>query len=337
MKTKDDCGKADVLECVGGDTFLTSPDDSLPGSSKAAALLPRSKRASCWLQALVFLCLALVLGPKPGLAWGDRGHKLVNAAAIDNLPEPVRAYFEARKVYLIEHASDPDLLAHDDAAERPHHYTDLDADDAYPFPNLRRQFVLERAAPMFWQLRNGDSLWQIERFTLRLADSLQHRRWQAVDQDAVFPAHYAADLTQPLHTVKNYDGQLTGQKGVHARFETDLVNALADGWRLKPQPAIFLPDLRGRILEEAIASFNCRNLVFASDRIAVSGRTYLDPQYSAAFYKLAGPLAEKRLSDGASFVSSLWYTAWVRAGKPPLPGRSGASHLERSADLQGLP
>jgi hypothetical protein len=246
----------------------------------------------------------------------------VNAAAVDNLPEPVRAYFEARKVYLIEHASDPDLLAHDDAAERPHHYTDLDADDAYPFPNLRRQFVLERAAPMSWQLRNGDSLWQIERFTLRLADSLEHRRWQAVDQDAVFAAHYAADLTQPLHTIKNYDGQLTGQKGVHARFETDLVNALADGWRLKPQPAIFLPDLRGRILEEAIASFNCRNLVFASDRVAVSGRTYLDPQYSAAFYKLAGPLAEKRLSDGASFVSSLWYTAWVRAGKPPLPGKA---------------
>ena len=321
MKTKDDCGKADVLECVGGDTFLTSPDDSLPGSSKAAALLPRSKRASCWLQALVFLCLALVLGPKPGLAWGDRGHKLVNAAAIDNLPEPVRAYFEARKVYLIEHASDPDLLAHDDAAERPHHYTDLDADDAYPFPNLRRQFVLERAAPMFWQLRNGDSLWQIERFTLRLADSLQRRRWEDADRDAIFAAHYAADLTQPLHTVKNYDGQLTGQIGVHARFETELVNALADGWRLRPQPAVLEPDLRARTFREMTESFSYRNVVFASDRIAVSGRNYLDPRYYATFYKLAGPLAEKRLEAGASFVSSLWYTAWVRAGKPVLPDR----------------
>jgi len=182
---------------------------------------------------------------------------------------------------------------------------------------------------MSWQLRNGDSLWQIERFTLRLADSLEHRRWQAADEDAVFAAHYAADLTQPLHTLKNYDGQLTGQKGVHARFETDLVNALADTWQLKPQPAIFVPDLRGRIFEEALASFNCRNLVFAADRIAVSGRTYLDPQYSAAFYKLAGPLVEKRLSAAASFVSSLWYTAWVRAGKPPLPGKAGMWKVSR--------
>jgi S1/P1 nuclease len=281
----------------------------------------RHPETLCWLQVAAILTLAVVCQPEPGLAWGDRGHKLVNAAAVDNLPQPLRSYFEARKVYLVEHASDPDHLAHDDAAERPHHYTDMDADDTYPFPNLRRQFVLERAAPMFWQLRNGDSLWQIERFTLRLADSLEHRRWQAADQDAVYAAHYAADLTQPLHTVKNYDGQLTGQKGVHARFETDLVNALADGWRLEAQPAVFLPDLRGRIFEEAVRSFNCRNLVFASDRIAVSGRTYLDPQYNAVFYKLAAPLALKQLSDAASFVSSLWYTAWVRAGKPPLPSK----------------
>ena len=287
-----------------------------------------------WLRTVVILLLAIACRPQPGWAWGDRGHKLVNAAAVDNLPQPLRSYFEARKVFLVEHASDPDLLAHDDAAERPHHYTDMDADDTYPFPNLRRQFVLERAAPMFWQLRNGDSLWQIERFTLRLADSLEHRRWQAADQDAVFAAHYATDLTQPLHTVKNYDGQLTGQKGVHARFETDLVNALADGWRLEAQPAVFLPDLRGRIFEEAVRSFNCRNLVFASDRIAVSGRTYLDPQYNALFYKLAAPLALKQLSDAASFVSSLWYTAWVRAGKPPLPRKAGQALESTELDVE---
>jgi len=295
--------------------------------SEPVILNPRSLRAKSLglslLEVPLMLLLLFVQRPVPGLAWGDRGHQLINAAAVDNLPQPLRAYFRARKVYLVEHASDPDLLAHDDPAERPHHYTDLDADDTYPFPRLRQQFVLEKALPKPWQLRNGDSIWQIERFTVRLADSLRRRRWDEADRDAVFAAHYAADLTQPLHTVINYDGQLTGQRGVHARFETDLVNALSGGWRLEPQPATFEADLRARIFEEAIASFSCRNLVFASDHIAVSGRTYLDPRYTAAFYKLAGPLAEKRLTAGASFVSSLWYTAWVRAGKPPLPGKHG--------------
>ena len=91
--------------------------------------------------------------------------------------------------------------------------------------------------PEPWQVRHGDSIWQIERYTLQLADSLRNRRWQDAERDAVFAAHYAADLTQPLHTTRNYDGQLTGQSGVHARFESELVNALADGWRLEPRPA----------------------------------------------------------------------------------------------------
>ncbi len=281
-----------------------------------------SLRGSRWLQVPAILLLVFATLPVPGLAWGDRGHKLINATAVENLPEPLRSYFRGRKAYLVEHAIDPDLLGSDDASERPHHYTDLDADDSFPFLTLRRQFVVERAGPTPRQLPHGDSIWQIERFTLRLADSLQRRRWQDADNNAVFAAHYAADLTQPLHTLLNYDGQLTGQKGVHARFETDLVNALADGWRLKPRPAIFEPDLRARIFQELITSFSCRNAIFASDHLAVSGRNYLDPQYSAMFFKLAGPLAEKRLEAGASFVSSLWYTAWVRAGKPLLPGKS---------------
>jgi hypothetical protein len=265
------------------------------------------------------LLLALANLPVPGLAWGERGHKLINAAAVEGLPEPLRSYFLARREYLVEHSMDPDSLARVDAAERPHHYTELDADDSFPFLNLQRQFVVEKAGPAPWQLPHGDSIWQIERFTLRLAESLRRRRWEEADRNAIFAAHYAADLTQPLHTVMNYDGQLTGQKGIHARFETDLVNALADKWRFRARPAVFEPDLRARIFREMTESFSYRNVIFASDNIAVVGRNYLDPQYSVEFYKLAGPLAEMRLAAGASFVSSLWYTAWVRAGKPVLP------------------
>jgi hypothetical protein len=282
------------------------------------------------------LLLAFAHFPVAGLAWGERGHKLINAAAVENLPEPLRSYFRARKAYWVEHAVDPDLLASEDASERPHHYTDLDADDSFPFLNLRRQFVVEKAGPTPRQLAHGDSIWQIERFTLQLADSLQRRGWEEADRDAIFAAHYAADLTQPLHTVRNYDGQLTGQNGVHARFETELVNALADGWRLRPRPAVFEPDLRARIFNELMASFSYKNVVFASDHIAVFGRSYLDPQYTATFYRLAGPLAEKRLEAGASFVSSLWYTAWVRAGKPLLPGGRVVWHGARRAHPAGV-
>src|SRR5689334_16354914 len=173
------------------------------------------------------LVLVLVFfAPRTANSWGNQAHQLVNARAVENLPEPLRTYFRARQSYLIDHASDPDTLSGEDAAERPHHYTDAEAYDKEPFAKLRKQFVDEDRPPTTVEARNGDSIWQIEKFTLQLASALRRRNWEDADRAAVFAAHYACDLTQPLHTVVNYDGQFTRQAGIHSRFESEMVNAL---------------------------------------------------------------------------------------------------------------
>lgn len=269
---------------------------------------------------ILVLALFLILhSPRIARSWGHQAHELVNAAAIENLPEPLRSYFRTRKSFLVAHASDPDRLVGQDPSERPHHFTAAEAYDRYPFPRLNKRFVDERRGPSRLELGHGDAIWQIEQYTLKLAEALRKHRWADADRAAVFAAHYACDLTQPLHTVLNYDGQLTHQAGVHGRFESDLVNALYGQWALKPAPASYVPDLRARIFRELLESYRRRESVFAADRNAVTGRTYIDPAFMPAFQKLAGPLADERLEDAVSFVSSLWYTAWVRAGRPRLP------------------
>lgn len=267
---------------------------------------------------LALLVTAILMKPLPARAWGHRGHQLVNAAAIENLPEPLRSYFRTRREFLVEHASDPDILARDEPAERPHHYTEVEAYDPYPFVNFRKQFVDEHQSPTPAQLKHGDSIWQIERYVNLLTDDFRRGRLAQVDHDAVFAAHYACDLTQPLHTVENYNGQLTGQTGVHARFESDVVNDLADHWALKPPPPVYETNVRARIFREYLESYQDRYLIFSADHSAVAGHSYVDPQYRSLFESLMGPLAKKRLEAATAFVSSLWYTAWVRAGKPNL-------------------
>ncbi|HEV2234241.1 MAG TPA: S1/P1 nuclease [Terriglobia bacterium] len=279
----------------------------------------RRKSAHSAILRTLLVAAPVFASARPALPWGNQAHQMVNALAVENLPGPLRSYFRARKTYLVEHASDPDQLAGENSRERSHHYTDAEAYDRVPFPKLKKQFVDERRGPTELQLRNGDSIWQIENFTDRLADALRRRQWSEADRDAVFAAHYACDLTQPLHTVLNYDGQFTRQAGIHSRFETEMVNALKDGWVLKPSPAVNEVNLRARIFRELLASYRQRNAVFAADRNAVAGRSYVDPRFFPAFEKLAGPLAERRLEAAVSFVSSVWYTAWVRAGKPALP------------------
>src|SRR4030042_3933584 len=40
--------------------------------------------------------------------------------------------------------------------------------------------------------------------------------------------HYVSDGHQPFHTMLNYDGQLTDQKGIHGRYESEMVNRYID-------------------------------------------------------------------------------------------------------------
>jgi len=253
-----------------------------------------------------------------GWSWGNQGHEIINRAAIQSLPEPLRDWFEARAEYLVIHASDPDALAHNDAEERPHHYTDADAYDRFPFARLREQFAVEHRPPSAVEMRNGTALWEIGDYFHKLQDDFHARHWKRANHDAVFLAHYAGDITQPLHTVANFDGQLTGQNGVHSRFESELVNALASRWRLQGAPAADIPHLDERIFNEYVRSYAQASVVLAADRRAVAGVSYSDPRYFSRFSTLAGPVAEKRLEDAATFVGSLWYTAWVKSGNPNL-------------------
>lgn len=289
----------------------------------------RSQRALSLIKGTFFLCwtaLAFLLGwPRVVGAWGEQGHKMVNAAAVENLPEPIRSYFRSRKAFLVDHAVDPDRLARESPEERPHHYTEVEAYDRYPFLAFQKRFVEDRGRPTPLQLQHGDSIWQIERFTLLLADAMRRRRFDQIDRAAVFAAHYACDLTQPLHTVLNYDGQLTHQTGLHSRFETGLVKALASRWVLNPRAAKEETDLRARIFTEYLESYGRANLIFAGDRIAVFGLHYQDPEFFRTFDDVLGLLARKRLEAAVSFVSSLWYTAWVRAGKPELRARPASA------------
>ncbi len=270
---------------------------------------------------MILLGTALYLiFPRPLECWGRRGHQLVNGAAVENLPEPLRAYLRIRKIYLMGHASDPDELAQQNEAERPHHFTDAEAYEPYPFSKLREQFVTHGRGPTARQAREGDSIWQIDFYFRRLTDDWRGKRWNDADRDMIFVAHYAADLTQPLHTVVNFDGQHTRQAGIHARFESELVNVLADRWTLHPAPARIETNVRARIFDEFLASYRARLGVFAADSNSARRRGYVDPAYAADFQKSAGPIAQQRLEAAVSFVSSLWYTAWVRAGKPRLGG-----------------
>lgn len=243
---------------------------------------------------------------------------MINAAAIRDLPEPLRSYFHRYQFTLVDRASEPDTLAQGNPAEERHHFVDAGAYDSFPFRRLQQQFVFERLEPNPTEVRSGDVMWQIDRFTLLLASDFRQGRLKSAVHDAIFAAHYAADLTQPLHTVSNYDGQRTGQRGIHQAFETGVVDLNADRWILNPPPAGEIRNLRATIFAEFLKSYQSAPTVFAADREVRKRWQPGDPRYLPALSHLLGPFTRNRLEDATCFVASLWYTAWRKAGSPDL-------------------
>ena len=279
---------------------------------------------------IVALLLVSVSAARPA-AWGMEVHRRLTARAIDGLPEPLRAFFAAQRDFVIEHSVDPDLwrvveLGGPRTPENPNHFLDIDGlDEPPPFTGVPRDWAAylarygeERA------YRAGRVPWRAEEVDAWLVRAFQSIGTSAFAADnarylSAVLAHYVEDAHQPFHAVLNYDGQLTNQRGIHARFETDLV--LRSWPKLKQAPVRVapVPNVKDFIFGAITDGARLAPRILAADLRAIEGRTLYDDAYFAALLADTRPVLEDRLSASASAVASVIVSAWTRAGKPALP------------------
>jgi hypothetical protein len=67
---------------------------------------------------------------------------------------------------------------------------------------------------------NGIVPWAIEASLADLTAHFRARDWPRAVAVAADIGHYVADSHQPLHLTTNFDGQETGQSGIHSRYES---------------------------------------------------------------------------------------------------------------------
>jgi hypothetical protein len=132
-------------------------------------------------------------------------------------------------------------------------------------------------------------------------------------------AHYVEDAYQPLHATGNYDGQQSGQRGLHARYETTLVLRNREALRLAPVTISPVPDVRQFVFDAIVLSQSRVATILAADRRAAQGRDLYDDAYFDALFPAARTGLEQQLSDASSAVASLIAQAWEKAGRPALP------------------
>ena len=275
------------------------------------------------------LALAM-LSPSSARAWGYEAHKTIMDRAIAFLPAELRPLFEQNRATLVERAIDPDTwqIAGFDAQESPHHFLDLDWDGygTYPFAGLPRDYTA--AVAKFGKARieqNGTLPWRVEEVygDLRRAFEAYERRGPFGRFDILFFSawltHYVSDAHVPFHAVLNYDGQLTGQHGIHARFEAYLFERYREQWRIAPTPMAPIRSPRDFTFAVVLAGTQLVAPILKSDLDAVGTRDEYDDQYYAAFFTAKRAVLERRRNDAIAASAAMIAGAWEAAGKPAVP------------------
>jgi hypothetical protein len=279
---------------------------------------------------LVFGVLVVASMPTPTHAWGFEAHKFIMERAIGLLPAEIRPFFEQYKSTLVERAIDPDTwqVAGFDDQEGPNHFLDLDWEGygKYPYDGLPRDYTA--AVAKFGKKRiddNGTVPWRVEEMygNLRRAFESYERRGPFGRNDVIFFSawltHYVSDAHVPFHAVLNYDGQLTGQHGIHSRFEAYLFERYRDQWTVSPKAAGPINNPRDYIFDVVLQGTQLVPPILKADLDSIGGRDEYDDAYYAAFFKANRAVVERRLNESIGASAAMIAGAWEAAGKPAVP------------------
>jgi hypothetical protein len=260
----------------------------------------------------------------------------VNQLAVYNLPAPLQSFFHDNMEYLVENAPRPDNRKRFDKTEDTKHFINIEQfgpDAIHRMPmdwsKAVKKYTEDSLKKYGWGPYNA--IQQLELLTKAFVS-------QNKDSILFYTAdlgHYIGDLHVPLHTTTNYDGQLTGQHGLHSLWESYIPELTLTEYNLYNQHnAVYLKnpaealwkDLRKAnslvpaILEKETnltAKFSPETKYKTQMRYGKPTKVY-SKEFAEAYATALGPTINEQLIASANLLTDFIYTAWVNAGKPNL-------------------
>ena len=269
------------------------------------------------------------------LGWGFFAHKQINKHAVFTLPPPMFAFYKYYIHYITESSVNPDKRRYVIEGEAPRHYIDIDhyGDRAlWEMPRYWRQAVALHSEETL--LKHGILPWHIYRMKHALTAAFQQKDACRILKLSADIGHYIADANVPLHTSENYNGQLTGQEGIHGLWETRLPELFSDSYGFFTGRAAYIKDPQQRAWEAIICAHKAVNEVLALEkqlsREYPAMKQYSFEQrgstlqkvysiaYSQAYHELLDGQVERQIRASVKMVGDFWLTCWVDAGQPDL-------------------
>lgn len=267
-------------------------------------------------------------------SWGFFAHKQINQLAVFCLPPEMIGFYKANSDYLREASVNPDrrrLAVVDEAAR---HYIDI---DHYGDSALNKM-------PRFWkeaiEKYSEDTLkaygivpWHVNRMYHHLKDAFLVGDPEQILKLSAELGHYIADANVPLHTTKNYNGQLTGQEGIHGFWESRMPELFSEDYSFfvgkasylkQPQLVIWHAIEKAHLQVDSVFEIEKRlSMKFGERKYSFETRNkqtvkVYSKEFSKAYHEELHSMVERQMRSSVKMIADFWFTAWVDAGQPDV-------------------
>ena len=265
------------------------------------------------LTVLTVLILSVIF-----IGWGLVGHRTVGSSTALFMNEEM-AQFSEWPALLSSHGSDADYRKSSDPEEGPKHYIDI---DNYPeFDTTGRIPSTLDSIYIYYDHKfvedQGYLPWATEAVYDSLKACFMRRNWDKAVLFAADLGHYVADGHMPLHLTRNYDGQFTGNKGIHSRYESTMINAYSGQIRFEGDSIRKIDEVNQYIFDYIYHNYIYVDSVIRADDYAsnlagdISSNAYTNNLWEKT-HSFTIPL----FRNASRSLTELIYTAWMEAGKP---------------------
>ena len=287
------------------------------------------------MKRLFFVLLGAVILFSFG-SWGFLMHRTVHQLTVHQLPKPIQPFFYKNLDYIVKHSVRPDERRNTDSTEATKHFIDFEAfgdSAAWKMP-----YSWQEAVNIYTRdtlIKYGYVPYVIMNMKERLTNAFRNKNKDSILFYTADMGHYIGDAHVPLHTTLNYDGQLTGQKGLHSLWESMVPEIELSKYQLNSgHKAKYLKNPEQRIWESLRETFMMVDDVLRWEREV--SKSFVDStkyrvqmrrgrevkNYSTAFAKAYAQKINESVNQqairSANMFADFIYTSWVDAGKPDL-------------------
>jgi len=283
---------------------------------------------------MLFPAVLLILFATSLQSWGFFAHRTINKHATYSLPADLAPFFKKHRYAITEKSINADKRVYIDSAESTRHFIDLDRyedlSDSLEVP----WFKLNKRLQQHDLLKRGIIPWQIDLTYRKLLKAFHQKNTHAIIRHAADLGHYASDAHVPLHTTSNYNGQLNGQVGIHALWETRLPEHFMDSYQLYVGKPVYIDNvvefawnavheshaLLDSVFELERKVSNSMPLQHRTNYVLRNNRLMLNysDEFCERYHRAMNGMVERRIRKAIHATASLWYSAWIDAGQPNL-------------------